>query len=229
MYLYVKTHIKTGLKYLGKTTNKDPHKYPGSGTVWRRHLDKHGYEYTTEILLETDSKEELTEKGIYYSHLWNVVDSKEWANLKPESGDGGDMSMVSAWQEARKNQEKLIGEKNPYYGKKHTPEIRKKISENSKGKQIGTKKPTVSAALKERWKTQEHFNKGRDPWNKGKTGVQHRYDVKHALVHSKPCRYNGKLYHGIHACAKANNTTKFKIEKLVEIISVEEYLRETIK
>lgn len=65
MYLYVKTHKTTGLKYLGKTVSKDPHSYPGSGTVWRRHLDKHGYDYTTEILLETDNAEELKEQGIY--------------------------------------------------------------------------------------------------------------------------------------------------------------------
>ena len=89
MYLYVKTHNKTGLKYLGKTVCKDPHKYPGSGTVWIRHLKKHGYDYTTEILLETDNKEELVTQGIYYSNLWNIVESTEWANLKKESGDGG--------------------------------------------------------------------------------------------------------------------------------------------
>jgi hypothetical protein len=226
MYLYVKIHNKTGLKYLGKTVSKDPHKYPGSGTIWRRHLEKHGYDYTTEILLETDSKEELIEKGLYYSNLWSVVESKEWANLKPEAGDGGDMSMCPAWQESMKNKEPLVGEKNGYYGKKHTAEIRKKISENAKGKQLGTKKPTVSAALKERWKYEEHFNKGKEPWNKGKVGVQKTYGLEHALIHSKPCRYNGKVYHGIHACAKANNTTKYKIEKLVEWISVEEYKRE---
>lgn len=89
LYLYVKTHNKTGLKYLGKTQRKDPHKYPGSGKYWTRHLNKYGYDYTTEILLETNSKSELEKLGIYYSNLWNVVESQEWANLKIEQGDGG--------------------------------------------------------------------------------------------------------------------------------------------
>jgi hypothetical protein len=88
IYLYKKTHKVTGLKYLGKTIH-DPYKYEGSGTYWRRHCDKHGYDVDTEILFETDSKEELKNKGLYYSELWNVVESEEWANLKPESGDGG--------------------------------------------------------------------------------------------------------------------------------------------
>lgn len=229
MYLYVKTHNKTGLKYLGKTVRKDPHKYPGSGTVWRRHLEKHGYDYTTEILLETDSKEELTEYGIYYSNLWNIVESKEWANLKKESGDGGDMSMCQAWQEAMKKKEKQTGEKNGMFGKpcyyKMSTEEKEQWKKNIKKATTGVPKPKTSEGLRKRWETQEHFNKGKEPWNKGKTGVQ-QYDVEHALVHSKPCRYNRKVYHGIHACAKANNTTKYKIEKLVEWITVEEYRSE---
>lgn len=88
-YLYVKTHNVTGLKYLGKTTKEDPHKYIGSGKYWRLHLRKHGYDYTTEILKECTSKEEVKQLGVYYSELWDVVASDEWANLKPENGDGG--------------------------------------------------------------------------------------------------------------------------------------------
>lgn len=230
MYLYVKTHNKTGLKYLGKTVCKDPHKYPGSGTVWIRHLKKHGYDYTTEILLETDNKEELVTQGIYYSNLWNIVESTEWANLKKESGDGGDMSMCPAWQEAMDKKEKLIGEKNPMYGKpchyKMTSEEKQEWKENIRKATTGVPKPKTSEGLRKRWETQEHFNKGKEPWNKGKTGVQNTYGIEHALVHSKPCRYNGKVYHGIHACAKANNTTKYKIEKLVEWITIEEFRSE---
>lgn len=87
-FLYKKTHNKTGLRYLGYTT-KNPHEYPGSGKYWKRHIKTHGYDVETEILCETFDKNEITQKGIYYSELWNVVDSVEWANLKPETGEGG--------------------------------------------------------------------------------------------------------------------------------------------
>jgi hypothetical protein len=90
--LYKKTHKVTGLKYLGYTSSNDPQKYKGSGKYWRRHVDKHGYDVDTEILFETGNKEELRAKGLYYTKLWNVVESKEWANLKPESGNGGTFS-----------------------------------------------------------------------------------------------------------------------------------------
>lgn len=95
IYLYVKTHRKTGLKYLGKTNAKDPHKYPGSGVYWSSHLAKHGNDVATEILRECTTNEEVKEYGIYYSGLWDVVGAvddsgkKIWANLKPEEGAGG--------------------------------------------------------------------------------------------------------------------------------------------
>jgi hypothetical protein len=89
IYLYVKTHNKTGLKYLGKTTSTNPHKYKGSGTYWTSHIKKHGYDVTTTIIQECSSSDEIMNWGLYYSDLWNVVKSDLWANLKPESGEGG--------------------------------------------------------------------------------------------------------------------------------------------
>jgi hypothetical protein len=88
IYLYIKTHNKTGLKYLGKTTAKDPHKYHGSGADWRTHLKEHGIDYTTEIVRECQTNKELYEWGRHYSNLWNVVESTEWANRIPETGGG---------------------------------------------------------------------------------------------------------------------------------------------
>jgi hypothetical protein len=104
IYLYVKTHLKTGLKYLGKTNAVDPHKYPGSGLYWTRHLQEHGFDYNTEILKECQTNDEVKKWGLYYSDLWNVVKSDQWANLKPESGDGNDP------ETARSISQKLVKE-----------------------------------------------------------------------------------------------------------------------
>lgn len=102
-YLYKKVHNKTGLKYLGYTKN-NPFKYSGSGTYWIRHLSEHGNDVSTEILLECSSKKEIKEMGIYYSKMWNIVESKEWANLKEEEGNGGNVSYSKIWQETRKSE-----------------------------------------------------------------------------------------------------------------------------
>lgn len=89
IYLYLKTHNKTGLKYLGKTESKNPYKYRGSGKYWKHHIEKHGYDVTTQILLVTEDKNELKETGLFFSRLWNVVKSDDFANLKLEDGHRG--------------------------------------------------------------------------------------------------------------------------------------------
>jgi hypothetical protein len=89
-YLYIKQHTKTGLKYFGKTT-KDPIKYNGSGKHWIRHIKKHGPEEVDTLWhqLFTDENE-LVEYALKFSKDNNIVNSKEWANLKEENGlDGG--------------------------------------------------------------------------------------------------------------------------------------------
>lgn len=87
IYLYKKTHNITGMQYLGKTI-RNPFKYLGSGIDWNKHLVEFGADIKTEILKECSSKEELIFWGRYYSKLWNIVESKEWANKIPETGGG---------------------------------------------------------------------------------------------------------------------------------------------
>jgi hypothetical protein len=137
--LYIKTHNQTGLKYLGKTT-QDPFTYKGSGIRWLRHINKHGYDVVTEVIGTYDTKEKLKEAGIYFSKLWNVVESDQWANLKLEEGDGGnpgpqaiksiskkvqtywDTGIYSrTWSDERNEKVRLskIGHRNPMYGNIH--------------------------------------------------------------------------------------------------------------
>jgi hypothetical protein len=89
MYLYIKTHDVTNLHYLGYTSATNPYTYTGSGKYWLRHLNKHGHSYNTTILLYSQCKNDIISTGIYFSKLFNVVASCEWANLKEERGDGG--------------------------------------------------------------------------------------------------------------------------------------------
>lgn len=127
IYLYKKTHSITGLHYLGKTT-QDPLKYKGSGTYWLRHLKKYGNLVTTEILRECLTTSELTDWGIYYSNLWNVVASNEWANLKPESGDGG--SGIRKLETKRKISKTMTGRTAHNKGMTQTHKKHKSRSDN---------------------------------------------------------------------------------------------------
>jgi hypothetical protein len=88
-YLYIKTHNVTGLKYFGKTEANDPYKYQGSGTYWVRHIKKHRYDVTTEILGYFIDEEKCRQTALTFSKDNDIVASKEWANLKEETLDGG--------------------------------------------------------------------------------------------------------------------------------------------
>lgn len=148
IYLYVKTHRITGLKYLGKTTSKDPHKYPGSGVYWTRHLEEHGYDVDTEIIYECRSNDELSVVGLYYSNLWDIVNAvdetgrKIWANLKPEEGSGGwggDQNPNNLPHIKEEKRKRLLTD-NPI----HMPGVKEKVSEN-------TKKAMMDPVIRERF------------------------------------------------------------------------------
>ena len=210
IYLYVKTHNETGLKYLGKTVAKDPHKYPGSGVYWRRHLDKHGYTYTTEILKECQTNAELAAWGEYYSRLWDVAESNEWANLTPESGAGADSE----------TQKKIWAD----------PDLRKRLSEKMKSicsdPVVKDKRSKIWAdpdRRKRQAETQKHIAETRPeigrkksrPGNlNGMYGKTHSQEVKEKLASGPRIRFGGKTYEEIYGKDRAEELKKDKSNKL---------------
>jgi len=127
IYIYLKTHNVTGLKYLGKT-ERDPFKYCGSGVLWTRHLKKYGKNIATIILAECETKEEARNKGIYFSELYNIVDSKEFANLVVEAGEGHNKGVkLDIYTEDRNNK---ISQK----VKNHWKENKEKRSKQNKNR-----------------------------------------------------------------------------------------------
>lgn len=202
IYLYVKTHNKTGLKYLGKTSQPNPFAYKGSGKYWRLHLKKHGNDVSTEILFESNDNDEIKRVGLYYSHLWNIVDSNDWANLKPESGDGGGFGAQNspAYLEAMK--------------------ARKGIPTWNAGLTKYTNQSLAEASAKK---------KGRPTHNKGKPGKSRIPDAdecrrrvatrraKNAYGQSKGLKwFNNGVEEKMLAEAPNNTWTQGRIPKMVE-------------
>ena len=173
-YLYLKTHNQTGLKYLGFTT-KDPYTYKGSGTYWQKHLKEHGNDISTEILLCTRSFDELSDTGTFFSKLFNVAGSKDFANLCEEDGN------------------KNFGKANPNFrGHSQTEETRDRISRNNskywKGK-TGSKHPSFGKLRPDSVETAKKMAKGnigRIPWNKGRIDLpKHSEETKRKMSEAK--------------------------------------------
>lgn len=131
IHLYVKRHTKTGLKYFGKTSRKDPRTYNGSGKYWLRHIKLHGIEYveTVQVWTFTD-QDECSAFALKYSKENDIVKSESWANLKPENGlDGGTFPTgVPLSNDHKANISKSLK------GRQVSEETRTKISQRLKGR-----------------------------------------------------------------------------------------------
>jgi hypothetical protein len=131
VYLYVKQHNRTGLKYFGKTQTQNPEKYSGSGIYWKNHIKKHGNDVSTIEIWEFDNIDECSKFAMNFSIQNNIVESVEWANQIIENGiDGwpkGNKRGPQTPEHRQKNSNAIKGDKNPMYGirknKNHMKEI----------------------------------------------------------------------------------------------------------
>lgn len=141
--LLVMQHNVTGLKYFCKTSMLDRvYRYKGSGLRWTNHLKVHGKDITVGVLGLYTDKQHCFNEAMKFSKENNIVESDEWANLVDETG------MMGA---------SMKGERNPFYGKKHTPEVLKKmrlkkigVSVNKGAYRSPENRAKISASLKGR-------------------------------------------------------------------------------
>lgn len=146
-YLYVKTHNVTGLKYFGKTTSNRK-RYRGSGHYWVRHINKHGYDVTTDIIGYFTIQDECMNFAIDFSINNDIVDSPLWANERIENGlDGGDTTSQKTEDEIKEIVEKrrqTLGSKSI----EELEEIRRKNSEGVKKYIVENPEVRQQAAIK---------------------------------------------------------------------------------
>lgn len=122
--------------------------------------NKYGEENFEFYILEHCSRDELDEKEIYYIELYNTIDGDCGYNLKTGGQNGGSQmseysksklseSLKNYYTDEMREQKridalnqwsnpeikaKITGENNGMYGRRHTDEAKKKISECNKGR-----------------------------------------------------------------------------------------------
>ena len=128
-YVYLTTNLVNGRKYIGQhKSSVFTEEYKGSGLLVRQAFDKYGRDnFKVELLQECNSKEELNCAEIKWIADLNAVYSDEYYNI----AFGGYSRHGHITDEQKKRLSEFaktrVGEKNPFYGKKHTPETIQKI------------------------------------------------------------------------------------------------------
>ena len=177
--LYVKTHNSTGLKYFGKTTRLDCiHTYKGSGVYWRRHLKKHGEDYTTELLGIWQDKERLIAYANKFCEDNKIVESNDWANMVLEEGlqgaSNGETNVAKRSDVRKKMSEKSaknclgkFGENHPSFKGWYVTPLGKFSTLREAAEKHNTTLQNICIGIhgyKWKYKGQERFTPARDGW-----------------------------------------------------------------
>jgi len=141
--LLVMEHNITGLKYFCKTALLDRvNRYKGSGTRWTNHLKVHGKDVKVGIFGFYIEEERCRNAAKQFSVDNKIVESDEWANLVEETG------MMDR---------NMSNNLNPFYGKKHTPEMKESMRLARLGRSVNKgayrspeQRAKISASLKGR-------------------------------------------------------------------------------
>jgi group I intron endonuclease len=185
--VYITTNLINGKQYVGDHSEiNENDNYLGSGNLIIAAVNKYGREnFNREILEVCESKEAAFLAQEKYIKKYNTLNSKGY-NISPKGGLGvkgchteetkhkiaqSCSISLSGRVMTEEHKQKLSesakihnkGEKNPMYGKKHTPESIEKNRQSNLGKPAWNKGKTFS---EESRKKMSAARKGKAPWNK---------------------------------------------------------------
>lgn len=138
-YIYCHT-APNGKRYIGQTCLV-PEKRWNNGhgydqcTYMHRAIEKYGWDsFRHDILCVVHSRKLANLFEQHYIDKFNTFDERYGYNLTK----GGQGVVGCVWDEERKKErsKKISGKGNPMYGRHHSEEVRRKMSENRKGKYI---------------------------------------------------------------------------------------------
>lgn len=97
---------------------------------WNRIVEKYGFEY--EIVADNLSVEDAKELEIFLISIYGRKDKKEGLLVNMADGGEGNLGYIPSDKVKQEHSNRMQGENNPFYGRKHTEESISKILRNRK-------------------------------------------------------------------------------------------------
>lgn len=141
-FVYITTNLVNGKKYIGRRKYYNGwENYLGSGVIIKKAIDLYGEDnFKREIICECNTKEELYRMEEYYINLYKAYESDDFYNISASSNGGYDViagrsmeyriKIANKISRTRIEQGCAKGENNGMFGKNHTEETKKKMSNN---------------------------------------------------------------------------------------------------
>lgn len=214
-FVYITTCLANGKRYLGQRKfNKGWQNYIGSGNAFTKAVSRYGREnFTRSIIDICYSAEELNEAERAYSLALDVVEDENYYNLV----QGGGTS--AGWKPSEETRKKISeahkGEKNVWYGRKHTQEEKRKIGAARKGMKLPKEWRENISAARTGQKISEEAREKLKSRNAGENnpmfGKTQTLKAKTAQSKAVLCEETGLEYYSIREAARETGVTRANI------------------
>ncbi len=134
--VYKTTNLVNEKIYIGQTVKK-ARCYLGSGKILKQAINKYGKDnFKRETICFCSNRKELNKKEIYWIAYYRDIHINNMYNITDggNSVSGYTMSEEQNKKNSERKKGKMKGKDNPNYGKHHSEESKKKISEGNKGR-----------------------------------------------------------------------------------------------
>ena len=156
-YIYHHINKKTGeVFYVGQGKNQRAYSMKSRSSFWHAIVEKYGYDVL--IVEERLTKEQANEREIYWIKEIGRRDLGKGPLVNLTDGGDSIHGYIFTEDVTKKMSESRLGEKNGFYGRKHSEESRMKMSASKKGKTTHMKGKNLSDETKEKLR---NINKGK--------------------------------------------------------------------
>lgn len=159
-FIYIFYHITNNKVYVGQSITtpekvisryKKEIKYKRQNRLIIRAMRKHGFEAFKFLVVDKDIPVEHLDE---MESVWIEFYDSHKGKLGYNATEGGEGTVGYKWSEESKRQQSIrasqrTGEKNPFYGKKHTQDVKDKIAESNRRRK-GLKRDSLSIETRNR-------------------------------------------------------------------------------